>query len=74
MPHSKCFFDSIDPSYSSIDINPYSRTSCGKAGVAIMYRKRINGYISEIENISSYRVLGIELNHSQNVSTYVFCV
>ena len=79
MPHSKCFFDSIDSSYSSVvkishDINPYSRTSCGKAGVAIMYRKRMNFCVSEIENISPDRVLGIELNHNQIVSTSIFCV
>ena len=79
MPHSKCFFDSIDSSYSSVvkishDINPYSRTSCGKAGVAIIYRKRMNFCVSEIENISSDRVLGIELNHNQIVSTFIFCV
>ena len=79
MPHSKCFFDSIDPSYSSIvkiseEINPYSRASCGKAGVAIMYRKCINDCISEIENISSDRVLGIELNPGEIVSTFIFCV
>ena len=79
MPHSKCFFDSIDSSYSSIvkiseEINPYSRASCGKAGVAIMYRKCINDCISEIENISSDRVLGIELNPGEIVSTFIFCV
>ena len=79
MPHSKCFFDSIDASYSSIvkiseEINPYSRASCGKAGVAIMYRKCIDDCISEIENISSDRVLGIELNPGEIVSTFIFCV
>ena len=44
MPHSKCSFDSIHPSYASAvkisqQITPYSGASCGKAGVAIMYKK-----------------------------------
>ena len=77
MPHSKCFFDNIHPSYASAvkisqQINPYSRASCGKAGVAIMYKKGIDCYISEIDTIMSDRILGIELKNSQIASTLSF--
>ena len=79
MHHSQSFFDSIDKRFSVIstiskDIDPYSRASCGKGGVGIMYRKQLNCTVSPIDTIESDRIAGIEIRSPTMAPLYIFCV
>ena len=79
MHPSQCFLDSIDKRFSVIstiskDNDPYSRASCGKGGVGIMYRKQLNCTVSPIDTIESDRIAGTEIRSPTMAPPYIFCV
>lgn len=79
-PTSVNYLDTINSKYSSfahIDLyscnntdKPYS-PFVGKGGVGIMYRKDLLHTVSEIPDITSSRIIGIEVKRKHQRSLYV---
>lgn len=72
------FLDLIDSNYRSYAISDYtlsfpSQRKVGKGGVALIWHKRFDGRIS-ILNIEDDRIVGIQLEVSQNDYVFVFQV
>ena len=76
--HSIKFLDSIDSEfscYANCDTTINVRTSrCGKGGVAILYRKKLEFQVSPIEINNSERIIGMEVKYNQGQSLYIFSV
>jgi exonuclease III len=76
-PHCKDFFNSIHTDYLSVsrfDNSTMKSTKLGKGGVSILYRKQLSFNIKEIEHNFSDRIVGIEICHSNEISSFLFSV
>ena len=78
LPQSISFLESIHPEYSYIatcdaSINPYKNVKCGKAGTAILYKKKLCQIVSRLD-IQNERISGIEVKAPHSTPIYVFCV
>ena len=75
LPRSQSFLLSINEnffSYSTFDnsVDKYGHLRCGKAGTAILIRKRI----SQISNIDNDRIVGIEIRNNHHIPLYILCM
>ena len=77
--HSLSFLDSIDNNFASFakadnSLDNYSRARCGKAGVAVLYKRYLKGItVTPLNQIGNDRVIGVEIKGVLNVALYVFC-
>ena len=73
-PEHKLFFDSIDSKYTSIsacDSSNSQSARCGKAGVAIMYKKECQFKVKALNINPCERIIGIQIT-SENISVPIF--
>ncbi|MES9879357.1 MAG: reverse transcriptase family protein [Sedimenticola sp.] len=79
LSHSEPFLDSINDKYTyfaTIDnsLDSYSRVRCGKGGTAIMYKKSIGCMVTHIDNISSNRIVALEVKAQHDTNITIICV
>ena len=70
------FLNSIDNKYTNVhkvseDCGTYHY---GKAGVAIMFKKNLSFNVTEVEGITSDRIVGLELKSQSYGSVFIFSV
>ena len=78
LPYNKSFIDSIDRQFTALtkcdtSTEQYGMLKCDKAGVSIMYHKRLSKNIEPIE-IYSDRIIGIKLVGFSNKHYFIFSV
>ena len=78
LPHMSYFMDSIHLNYdnhtqcdSSFDV--YGSVRCGKAGVSIMYKKKLKFAIGILDEIQDEKICGIEITLKNTSKLYLLC-
>ena len=78
LPYNTSFMDSLDNNFSTLtkcdtSLDQYDLLKCGKAGVAIMYHKKLEAYVEPIET-DSERIVGLKLVGLSNKPYFIFSV
>ena len=55
-------------------VEQYGSLKCGKGGTAIMYKKCLSNFISQVQLFESHRVCGIEIRCDNLQPLFIFCV
>jgi len=55
-------------------VEQYGSLKCGKGGAAIMYKKCLSSFISQVQLFESHRVCGINILCDNLPPLFIFCV